>query len=292
MAHLHTIDPVNLVVVHRRPGQIPVPGNVPAWRTCLREILFFQDEESASAVGQPIVEGEAYRLLLEVVCGLQSPMLGETQVMGQFKTFLASLSKDHAALRKTGQRLLSEARALSERHLRHLGSRSYGGATKKRVTDCPQVVVIGTGVLAHEVLKFLADGSRRVDQWGRRAPADVTRPAGVTYRQLANLPHDTISGARTALVIAAPVPSLVADGVALLYTGLCRVIDLRGERDLGRLDVAAPVINLDEIFAEVESTRRESVQHVQAARASVMQLSREYDLRDELRPFGWDDLCA
>jgi glutamyl-tRNA reductase len=262
------------------------------WRTCLREILFFNDEDAAAEVGEPIVEGEAYHLLLEIICGLRSPMLGETQVMGQFKTFLASLDKDQAALRKLGQRLLSEARIISERHLRQLGSRSYGSATRKRVADCPQVVVIGTGALAHELLKFLVDGSRHVDQWGRRAPAEVSYPSGVTYRQLGDRTPVPLSQVPTAIVIAAPVPSVIVDDVARRYAGLCRVVDLRGETDLGPLDVAAPVVSLNELFAEIEAARRDSVQHVEAAQAGVVRLSREYALRAEPHPFGWDDLCA
>jgi glutamyl-tRNA reductase len=283
---------VSLVLVHRQPGQAAVPAGIPAWRTCLREVLFFHDEEAAALLGQPIVEGEAYQLLLEVICGLRSPLLGETQVMGQFKTFLGSLGKDQSALRRVGQRLLGEARAISERHLRQLGSRSYGSATRKRVADCQQVAVIGTGALAHELLKFLADGTRRVDQWGRRAPGGVTCPAGVTYRQLGDGAVGPLSSASTAVIVAAPVPSAVVDAVAGRYAGLCRVIDLRGERDLGPLDVAAPVVTLSELFTEIEAARRESVQHIEAARQGIGQFSREYELRDELHPFGWDDVCA
>jgi hypothetical protein len=32
--------------------------------------------------------------------------------------------------------------------------------------------------------------------------------------------------------------------------------------------------------------------HVEAARADIASCSRKYEMRDELRPFGWDDLCA
>ena len=238
------------------------------------------------------MEGEAYRLLLEVVCGLRSPMLGETQVMGQFNTFLASLPRQHGALRKLGQRLLGEARRLSQQHLRHLGSRSYGSATRKRVADAQHVAVIGTGALSRELQKFLVDGERRVDVWGRRPAGEVTYRDAVTYRQIGAATPAPLSRVPAALIIAAPVPSVIADDIAGRYTSLMRVIDLRGERDLGPLDVTAPVVGLAELFAEIETARRDSQQHVAAATAGVVQLSREYTLRAEPRPFGWDDLCA
>jgi glutamyl-tRNA reductase len=254
-------------------------------------VLFFNDPQAASAVGQPIVEGEAYQLLLEIICGLRSPMLGETQVMGQFKTFLGTLGNGEGPLRKTGQRLLGEARIVSERHLRQLGSRSYGSATRKRVAGCEHIALIGTGALAQELLKFLPDEGRPVDHWGRRAIADAGS-SSVTYRNLAAADGAALSLAPTALVIAAPVPSVLVDRVARRYPNLHTVVDLRAETDLGPLDVAAPIVSLAELFAEIEAARRESVTHVEAARADVVQFSRDYELRDELRPFGWDDLCA
>jgi glutamyl-tRNA reductase len=223
--------------------------------------------------------------------------VGETQVMGQFKTFLSTLGAGHGPLRKTGQRLLSEARIISERHLRQLGSRSYGSATRKRVADCDRVVVIGTGALAEELMKFLAGEARPIDQWGRRPPAEIKIAAGVRYRMVAGSEDpasiDTvISTAPTALVIAAPVPSVVVDNIARRYPNLRKVVDLRAETDLGPLDVSAPVVSLAELFAEIDAARRDSVSHIEAARAGVLRFSREYELRDELRPFGWDDLCA
>jgi glutamyl-tRNA reductase len=283
---------VGLALIHREPRQADVPADVPVWRTCLREILFFNDAADATRVGQPIVEGDAYHLLLEIICGLRSPMLGETQVMGQFKTFLGTLGDDHGPLRKMGQRLLSEARIISERHLRHLGARSYGSATRRRVADAEHVAVIGTGALSQELLKFLSDGSRPVDLWGRRPALDVNRPADVTYRQLGAAVPDVLSLDATALIIAAPVASAVVRDVARRYPTLRSVVDLRGETDLGPLNVAAPVVTLAELFREVEAARRESAVQIDAARGDVVHFSRAYALRDELRPFGWEDLCA
>jgi glutamyl-tRNA reductase len=283
---------MKLVLVHRAPGASHGGEHVPVWRTCLREVLFFPDAESAAAAGTPIVEGEAYRLLLEVVCGLRSPMLGETQVMGQFKRFLATLGPEYTELTKTGQRLLCEARIISERHLRSLGSRSYGSATRRRLADGQHAAVIGTGALAREFLDVLPDGTRFVDQWGRRPAAEVPRRSRVTYRILSEAASYELSTAPVALVVAAPVPSLIVDDVARRYPALCRVIDLRAEPGFDPLDVAAPVVSLGELFAEIEAARHASVRHVEAALASVDRMSREYELRAELYPFGWEDVCA
>src|SRR5260221_8259196 len=127
-----------LAIVNHEPGEGPIPEGHPIWRTCLREVTFADDGDGAQAVsgnGLALVEGQAYRLLLEILCGLQSPMLGETQVMGQFKVFLSGLGQDHAWLNRLGQRLLADARDVRTEYLQGLGSRSYGSAVRRYLAD-------------------------------------------------------------------------------------------------------------------------------------------------------------
>ncbi len=309
-----------LAIVNREPGTLQVGPGTPVWRTCLREVTFADDIDDVAgshADARPLVEGEAYRLLLEILCGLQSPLLGETQVMGQFKTFLASLGREQSWLNRLGQRLLADAREIRTQHLQGLGSRSYGSAVRRYLSTAEHVVLVGTGKLAQEVLPFLTDEGRSVDQWGRttetsNAPAplasarlgDTTarsngREGGCdvgtstfTYRLLDSV--DTFAGpdVTTALVIAAPVPSEIIDRVAACYGSLCCVIDLRGELGSAPLHVNVPVISLQDLFARMTATHGSAARHVEAARVEIASRSRRYELRDELRPFGWDDLCA
>jgi glutamyl-tRNA reductase len=294
-----------LAILHREPeqdverealqaSQLPQAA-VPVWRTCLREVVFL-DESSASvtspAAGQHLTEGHAYRLLLEILCGLQSPMTGETQVLGQFKSFLASLGKDQPTLSRLGQRLLTDARDVRTRHLQGLGSRSYGSAVRRDLAGCSQAVVIGTGKLTAEVLPFLADDGRAVDQWGRAESAD--RRDGVRYCPLAAIDSVDTSELPTALIVAAPVPSDVVERVAAKYVGLLRVIDLRadvGNRPLA-FDAHVEVISLQDLFARMHTAQESAVPHIEAARQEIAWRTRQYELRDETRPFGWDDLCA
>ncbi len=297
-ARLSTIErtTVPLVIVNREPGVQTVGPGVPVWRTCLREVVFAEELAEASRAhdgARPLVEGDAYRLLLEILCGLQSPMLGETQVMGQFKTFLSSLGGDQNWLNRLGQRLLADARDIRTSHLQGLGSRSYGSAVRRYLSNVQHSVLIGTGKLAQEVLPFLADSGRSVDQWGRTSEVGgITTSPVFQYRVFDSL--DTFAGSslHTALVIAASVPSPVVDRVAGSYPGLTCVIDLRGELDTAPLHVDAPIITLQDLFAQMRATHGSAARHVDAARSEILSRSRRYELRDELRPFGWDDLCA
>ena len=290
-----------LEIVHGEPGNALIPPGAATWRTCLREIAFFDqcqpagrsDRGQSAVTPHCLTDGDAYRLLLEVLCGLQSPMVGETQVMGQFKAFLAALDGEHAWLGRLGQRLLGDAREVRTRYLQGLGSRSYGSAVRRHLTGCRHAVLIGTGKLAQEVLPFLADEGRTVDHWGRREEA-ATSISGVTFRTLDRIDIDDerVSAPAVVLVIAAPVASDVVGRIAARYGSLQSVIDLRAELTHGPLDVGVPVVTLQDLFAQMDAANVFASRHVEAARADIARRSRLFEFRDELRPFGWDDLCA
>jgi glutamyl-tRNA reductase len=278
-------------IINRPAGDSPIPAGAPIWRTCLREVQFADevDERPASDSGAPpTLEGDAYRLMLEILCGLQSPMLGETQVMGQFKSFLSSLGQEQGWLTRLGQRLLADAGEVRTQHLQGLGSRSYGSAVRRHLSDVSHAAVIGTGKLAREILPFLADEGRSVDQWGRTA-ADLP---SVTFLRLEDPDEGTLSALPTAVLVAAPVCSDVVARVAVRYGALRCVVDLRGELGHAPLQVPAPVITLQDLFAQMTAASGAASHRIQAARADIASRSRRYELRDELRPFGWDDLCA
>jgi glutamyl-tRNA reductase len=282
-----------LEIVHREPGTELIPAGAPTWRTCLREISFSNGaatDRSSSGSARQLTEGEAYRVLLEILCGLQSPMVGETQVLGQFKAFLATLGRDQAWLGRIGQRLLGDAREVRTKYLQGLGSRSYGSAVRRYLAAGRHAVLIGTGKLAQEVLPFLADDGRTVDHWGRREDA-ASSNAGVTYRTLDQI-DDTIVADAAVLIIAAPVPSDVVARVAARYCALLSVIDLRAEFTRDPLHVAAPIISLQDLFAQMDAANLFASRHVEVARVDIARRSRQFEFRDELRPFGWDDLCA
>ncbi len=281
---------MTLAIVHQAPPAEPTSSGALSWRTCLRDVTFLADSHWRRP--DAIAEEEAYGLLLEILCGLRSPMLGETQVMGQFKAFLATVPAEHGWVKRVGQRLLADAGAIREQHLHHLGSRSYGSAVRHRVGGCDRIGIIGTGKLASEVLTFLAGHGRTIDVWGRRAEAPFDLPEGVTYRQLTDVAALDLVDAPSALVVAAPVSSMLAAGVAARYRGLQLLIDLRGEQDGGAIDVPAPSVTLQDIFAEMQAARRHAEAQCAEAKHEIARRSRQFGMRDDRRPFGWDDLCA
>ena len=282
---------VDLHLLQRPPGSAPFPDGVPVWRTCLRDIAFVDPRRQAPSAGV-LTDADAYAHLLAVICGLDSPILGETEVMHQFKTFVASLPAEHGALREVGQRFLADARAIRARHLVGLGSRSYGSAVRRHVRGVPRVALVGTGMLATDVLDFVADDGRVVDLWGRRAAVDGTLPPGVTYRRLETPVSAPVGADETVLVVAAPVPSTEIARLAAYYPRLVKVVDLRAEGVDDPPPAVAAVVTLQDVFAEVSRAASGAERRVAAARDDIRRCALAYATREKLRPSGWHDLCA
>lgn len=266
----------------------------PTWSTCLREIVFHEAgldlpdpaAQRGHASEQILADADAYAFLLETICGLHSPMVGETQVLGQFRAFLASLdAADASWLGAIGRQLTADARVIRERHLRGLGSRSYGSAVRRHLSGIEVVALIGGGALAGELYPYLSEG-RGVDAWTR---AELAAPLTVPARDAA-----------AAIVVAAPVDASAIATVARRYRGLARVIDLRGaegREELRTTDAAeaiggAQVITLDDVFAEVAESSRAVTVRLEQARQDIRQMAAAFQYRQLLRPLGWDDLCA
>ena len=294
-----TINTMPLAIINREPQGGSIPPGVPVWRTCLREVLFSRTVDSLKGTcGSPLLDGSAYRLLLEILCGLQSPMIGETQVVAQFKGFLTGLAKEDAWIRRTGQRLLADARQVRTAHLQGLGSRSYGSAVHGCIRSSEMPVLIGTGKLATDILPYIADAGRTVDQWGRAALGSrgprARESAGpdVCYRTLESLDSFPGTDEPAVIVVAAPAPSTTISRVAESYRGLTRVVDLRAEAEADPVVMTVPTITLRDLFALMDDANRFVLTQIEAARAEIADRSRRYEQRDEVRPFGWDDLCA
>lgn len=274
---------VSFAIVHRPAGAVqpPVSGNGRggvSWRTCLRDVTFLDPGADPDGAGEPLAGAEAYGFLLETICGLRSPMLGETQVQGQFRTFLATLAPADASwLGAIGRQLMADARIVRERHLRGLGSRCYGSEVRRHLDGAETVALVGAGSLATELLPYVAE-SRRVDQWTRH---DMASAGG---RAVCHSP--------AVIVIAAPVSNEAVGQIARVYARLVRVVDLRSAEERQPLAGGLEVVTLDDIFAAVEASAAASEARLAHARRDIAALAIAFERRQLLRPFGWDDLCA
>jgi hypothetical protein len=104
---------------------------------------------------------DAYHLLLRVASGLESRILGETEVFGQLKQSWQSTRADHPALAPLFQGLFEDTKLIRSLHLRDLGGQGYGSLVRRLLRRTPSpsgpVLLVGAGQLASSVAPYLGE---------------------------------------------------------------------------------------------------------------------------------------
>lgn len=297
----------DLVILHypaTTGDNSPVALNGLEWQTCLRRIALLHTSESeallpALPAGSEIFKGkDAYNFLLEVVCGLRSPLIGETAVMGQFREFCAKAKFPSSEwgwfLRRLTSDVLSDAKRIRYRHLEGLGTQSYGGMVRQHLKGIPSVFVLGAGQLAQEILPWLA-GKTEVTVFYRNA---LRAESLMKDHPAVRLALFTMTAAPreirgTAVVIAAPLSaSEIESWTGMQPTTFTKALDLRGEAESDPFHVSFPVIRLSEMFAALKDERPKVATRLAAARAEIQNAAQRLTEQAQFRPFGWEDLCA
>ncbi len=128
--------------------------------TCLRSIVISENPKPVKALeSYEFYSGrEAFRFLLEVICGLHSPMFGETEVFGQFKDFVSKNRREFGSeMIYVVNSLLQEAKKIRKDYLQNLGCASYGSLLRKHLRSTDQDIhIIGAGSLSQDLLPWLA----------------------------------------------------------------------------------------------------------------------------------------
>jgi glutamyl-tRNA reductase len=282
---------VRLALIHRTPGSAPAPADSTAWRTCLREIHFLPSHRVPLETGV-LTDAEAYALLLEVVCGLRSPLIGETEVQAQFKQFLASTAAGDRSLGRLGQRVLGDAKRIRHKHLQGFGAHSYGRLAARYLVG-RRVAVIGTGALAAEVVRSTPE-TVRVDLWGRSSERVLpTRPAGLTFSLISDAANRKgVCEEPATVVVAAPIGHEDLSHVLSQYQHLVNAIDLRSLDQQTVISCASRVVLLADLLSEAAQTDLGGGPKLLEAHADIRELALAFAGRDNIRPFGWDDVCA
>jgi glutamyl-tRNA reductase len=297
----------DLVVIHDHSSTedtLPTTSNGLRWQTCLRRIVLLNQAETRSPLtearsGLEIYCGsDAYRFLLEVTCGLRSPLIGETEVLGQFREFCAGAKFPANSwgrfLKQLTSDIMAEAKRVRHHTLEGLGCRSYGSLVRQHVKGIPSVAVIGAGQLAKELVPWLVSKAELtlLCRNPLRAQNLVNQ-----YPQI-NLESFSMANAgpgngETALVIAAPLTAQeIQNWVRLQGRSFVKALDLRADAETDPIHVSFPVVTLPDLFAEVSQDQTRLASRVTAAQSEI-ELAVERQLQQaRFRPFGWEDLCA
>lgn len=304
------------------------------WQTCLRSLVLVPEDVSDRLVnaaastegsGEWLEDESAYQRLLEIACGLHSPLVGETEVFGQFKEAIqqrieglapvggAVEAAFVATLRQWAKALIEDAKLVRQKHLLDLGSQSYGSLVRREVRDLarPHIEFIGSGQLTAEILPWLlkalkndeagvpsvAVHARDVEK-ARKRIQETTKEA-IGYYPLSQGPMSLREQGREratrVLIIAAP---MTAEAIAAWTRDLVHydlVIDLRGESrqdSLRGLGITSHLRELDEVFSSIESAREVASVKKNAALGLIEQRVEVRGATALHRPFGWDDVWS
>ncbi len=150
--------------------------------TCLREVrigMLHPDDQpleaEAQAAGHELHTGAAaYRFLLQLACGLESEIAGETEILGQVKQAWRDCETSGGdvprQLRPWMQRLLQDTKEIRSEYVVGLGSATYGSLVRRLLGGNSQgpTLLLGAGQLAETILPFLDSGEVMV--WNRSRP--------------------------------------------------------------------------------------------------------------------------
>jgi glutamyl-tRNA reductase len=271
-----------LVIVNLRPnGSEIIPDGLTnlQWQTCLRRIVFLHRSEPrafADRPGSQTYHGlDAYQFLLEVICGLHSPLVGENAVMGQFRKFRNSAEFPNTPwgsfLRKVTTDVLVDARQVRHRHLEGLGSQSYGSLIRKHLKGQSSVAVLGAGSLAREILPWLTDARVFYRNWQHARDLKDEHPH-IQLEQLA-MADAGWKSETASLVIAAPIDSAqIHEWLAVQKVSFSMILDLRGTATTDPIHSTQPVMNLSELLASLQQERERIADRVESARDEIKAL--------------------
>lgn len=281
-------------IIHRTFLKKDSDESTLVWSTCLRKIYFSDASEELKfrpQKGDEIYVGlEAQSFLAEVLCGLRSPLVGETEVFGQFKVWWKSLPEGNQFRLKFQsqiENLFALVKTVREKALCGHGSQSYGSLLRKNLVPGQAVDIIGAGHLTQEILPWLKNKStHRI--WCRNLEK-VKNEIG--YDSVISMnDRDPLS---TVVVIAAPLSH--EDLNSFLkernFTAKHKIFDFRADSaDFVPFVKPEVHLKLKDFSTKFDIHQHEIEKSAQAARDLIRRWKEVQEAKAVVRPYGWDDL--
>ena len=274
--------------------------------TCQRQIWITDQEPTTAGHDLNTYAGEAaYEMLLSIACGLESRVIGETEIFAQLKNAWRKYhesSQGHADTDPLLTALFEDTKFIRSNYISGMGGQSYGTLIRKCVTpaDDSHFLIAGTGELAGTIAPLLTQWqlmlmNRSVNKAHKLAQRLTDKGADVTVLTpaSANLlaPHLSV----TDIIVCRPFDAATDQRLANL-PALRNFVHLGASgENLATLSFAKHIntLGLDDIFAL--QAAQDELRKAQVARAR--QACRERAILRCLGtsinlPHGWEDLAA
>lgn len=301
----------DLIIVHH-----PYQGSVEkkelnetglVWQTCRRRILFFDEYTFLNyrpTTGEEIYRDiEAEEFLIEVLCGLKSPLVGETEVFGQFKLWWQSLEQISVDNQKFKlkyeariQQIYSIVKKIREESLCGLGSQSYGSLLRKKIGELDSsnqelcIDFVGAGQLVEEMVPWV-EKKWKFRIWCRNP--DRLESTEIAQKADSIKKMTDTEDVSNLLVVAAPLSHEELNfWIKKRSTGEnLHVFDFRHDSmGYNGSDQFRQFLHLDHFTTEVEEKKQQIQFHIEEAKTKITNWKHNEMNRAQVRPFGWDDL--
>lgn len=267
------------------------PGSLPSelctstfvLSTCQRSLVLSFDSvpfKSQELPAHELFEGEAaYLFLLETICGLKSKLIGENEIVGQFKEaykiYTAQTLKDTRLL-VILEKLFKDAKDIRTQYLIGISQKTYASLTRRHLIQrarARHVVIIGSGQLAEDL----------INQFKKKAQVSICARNSARVQELARIHQLNIIPweNRSELVKEAFIANTIGHQSVLFDEGFfTEWMNLHTERlfvDLGSPSVIQTaltydqgVVRLDDIFNEGAIVEGQKQQQIDLARQAMV----------------------
>ncbi len=268
-------------------------------QTCLRKTIFFSEaqfeffkvEDAKLASGFDLYTGfAAVEYMVKVLSGLESPVVGETEVLGQFKKQIIPQLEKKSDLKEVIQFILNLVKTIRTKHLIGLGSQSYGSMVRRILKYHQHILFIGAGALTESILPWVK-GSKNVmilvRSLDRYEKTDVYKENGDL--KVFSFNEDFIFDFPLHVIVCAPIKAKLLESY-LTNANVETVVDLREE---SKID---PILNLSCKLFDLESVFKGVYAEIDKKKKLIKSIEKDICTKIEerfvkYRPFGWDDLC-
>ncbi len=127
-------------------------------KTCQRTLILDYDENLLFQEDGKISGPKAYLYLLEVICGLQSKLIGENEIVGQFKSAFREYSSNPSRKKEIMlilEKLFKDAKEIRTHYLLGLSQKTYASIARKKIIKekgATEVLILGSGLLAEDLI--------------------------------------------------------------------------------------------------------------------------------------------
>ena len=265
-------------------------------------------EGVAVPAGFEVYEGaDAYRFLLRVATGLESQIVGETDIFGQLKEAWRKCPAE-AELDVLHQKLFEDTKDVRARFLQNLGGASYGSLVRMMLKQSPGPrLLVGAGQLAHSVAPYLLDqelwlvnrGAEKRDEL-YRALLERCASQGIAPRIRIVSREEELGAWREAASVVVCIPLDPAPGEdparidarrghagPVIHLGCQRAeAEAAGWRELPGFEALDDLFTLQKAQGDVRVTQVQQAARACDEKAKLRSLGASVTL-----PHGWEDLA-